>query len=123
MRWRRTALCTTRASSPRSAVIAGPSGRAQGATGSGIEIAEVPSEVHGAFIRESPVDVRPRGAGPGAPDTRITGAALYSSVTRRHASTISRCAAPYSSPRDRRHGRVGLELPRAASALSVGDGQ
>lgn len=33
-------------------------------TGIGIEIAGVPKAVHGAFILGSPVDARPRGAGP-----------------------------------------------------------
>ena len=34
-------------------------------TGMGMEMAGVPKAVHGAFIRGSPVDARPNGAGPG----------------------------------------------------------
>jgi len=44
-------------------------------------MAGVPSAVHGAFMRESPVDARPAGAGPGAAGTRMIGVALYSSAT------------------------------------------
>jgi hypothetical protein len=38
--------------------------------------AGVPNAVHGAFIRASPVVARPRGAGPVAAGTRITGVVL-----------------------------------------------
>ena len=42
----------------------------------GIEIAGVPKAVHGEFIRESPVEARPRGAGPVAAGVRMTGVVL-----------------------------------------------
>src|SRR5262249_54452138 len=71
----RTAVCSNRASSPWLAVSCSPSGSAS-PTGIGMLIAGVPSAVHGLFIRESPVDVNPRGAGPGAAGTSMTGVAL-----------------------------------------------
>jgi hypothetical protein len=76
MRATRTAVCRRRASSPCAAVSCRPSGNPLG-TGIGIEMAGVPSAVHGRFIREFPVDPRPLGAGPVAAGTRMTGVVLY----------------------------------------------
>jgi hypothetical protein len=64
----------TRASWPWSAVSWRPSGKAD-PTGIGIVMAGVPSAVYGELSRESPVVVRPSGAGPGAAGVKITGAA------------------------------------------------
>ena len=43
-------------------------------------MAGVPRAVHGEFIRESPVDVSPSGAGPVAAGTSTTGVAFYTSA-------------------------------------------
>jgi hypothetical protein len=40
-------------------------------------MAGVPKAVHGEFIRESPVDLSPSGAGPVAAGTKTTDVALY----------------------------------------------
>jgi hypothetical protein len=58
----------------------------------GIEIAGVPKAVHGAFILGSPVDAKPKGAGPVAAGTKITGVVLYISATRTLDSAIYRMA-------------------------------
>jgi len=60
-------------------------------------MAGVPKAVHGEFIRESPVDASPNGAGPGAAGTRITGVALYSSATRALHSATYLMASSYRS--------------------------
>src|SRR5882762_551175 len=86
-----TAVQSTLASWPWSAVSCSPSGNPSG-TGRGIEIAGVPRAVHGAFILESPVDDKPSGAGPVAAGTKITGVALYNSATRSLHSAIYRLA-------------------------------
>src|SRR5712664_1096737 len=44
-------------------------------------MAGVPKAVHAVFMRESPVDVSPNGAGPVAAGTRMTGVLLYNSAT------------------------------------------
>gem|GEM_PF-6177585 len=62
-----------------------------------MEMAGVPKAVHGAFIRGSPVDVNPNGAGPVAAGTKITGVSLNISVIRALDAAISRFASSYRS--------------------------
>jgi len=65
--------------------------------GIGMEMAGVPKAVHGAFIRGSPVDVNPNGAGPVAAGTKITGVSSNISVIRALDAAISRFASSYRS--------------------------
>src|ERR1700719_1517018 len=93
------------ASCPRSAVICNPRGRPL-ASGMGIEIAGVPSAVHGAFILGSPVVDRPRGAAPGAAGVRITGVDLNISDSRALESEMNRFVSSYFSTGILRPSRV-----------------
>src|SRR5215469_14811295 len=87
----RTAVRSTLASWPWSAVSCNPRGNPLG-TGRGMEIAGVPKAVQGEFILGSPVDAKPKGAGPAAAGDKITGVALYSSAKRALHSAIYRLA-------------------------------
>src|SRR5580692_6551444 len=69
---KRTAARSNLKSSPTSAVNCKPSGSPR-KRGMGIEMAGVPRDVQGAFILGSPVEARPKGAGPVAAGVRITG--------------------------------------------------
>ena len=93
-----TAARSTRPSSPAAAVNCNPSGRPL-EIGMGIEIAGTPSAVQGEFMRLSPVEPSPNGAGPvGAidfrrqegllrrPRQRLTTAKAYT-ARKRHAAT------------------------------------
>ena|SRR6516162_3884913 len=75
------AVPNSRASWPGAAVSCNPRGSPL-EIGIGIEIAGVPNAVHGLFIRVSPVNAKPNGAGPTAAGERMTGVISNNSVNR-----------------------------------------